>query len=129
MTENAEAGSREAREPDGHQVVCARGDLDWESAQDFAERIRCARGRRPALLIADLSGVTFADSSTLHTLFEAHRGLAAAGGRLVIAGPLDPVVQRLFDVSATAGYFHFAASAGEAVAGADVTKPRRGDRR
>ncbi|AUG75315.1 hypothetical protein CFP65_0343 [Kitasatospora sp. MMS16-BH015] len=108
MTETTDPNGHGARAADDHPSVLARGELDWENADEFARRIRAACGRSPRLLTVDLSAVTFADSSVLHTLFEAHRQLAATGGRLLIAGPLHPSVQRLFEVSATIGHFHFA---------------------
>ncbi len=104
-------------------LVRPRGELDWESAQEFAEQVGAAVERCPDLVIADFSDVTFADSSSLHTLFDAHRRLAAAGGRLVVAGPLSPGVQRLFEVSATTDYFHFAPTAGAAAAGGPAKSP------
>ncbi|MFD9687192.1 STAS domain-containing protein [Kitasatospora sp. NPDC059146] len=125
MTENDEVVVHGAHWP-GHRLVAAEGELEWESAQAFAEQVDRAVEGFSGLLVADLSRVEFADSSALHTLFEAHRSLAAGGGRLVIAGPLDPLVRRLFEVSSTTGYFAFAETVAEAVGGPEPTEPRAG---
>ncbi|MFE6751790.1 STAS domain-containing protein [Kitasatospora purpeofusca] len=123
MTENAELNSHGTGEWGSRLlVVRPRGELDWESAQEFAEQVGAVVERCPDLVIADLSEVTFADSSSLHTLFDAHRRLSAAGGRLVVAGPLSSGVRRLFEVSATTDYFHFAPNAEVAAAAGGPAK-------
>ncbi|MBM9508691.1 STAS domain-containing protein [Actinacidiphila acididurans] len=90
------------------RVVRAGAELDWEGSQEFARQVRDAVDSGGAGLVVDLSAVAFADSSALHVLLEAHRDLADGGGRLVLAGPLRPEVDRLFEVTMTAGHFEFA---------------------
>lgn len=90
------------------RVVRAGAELDWEGSQEFARQVRDAVGSGGACLVVDLSEVVFADSSALHVLLEAHRDLTEGGGRLVLAGPLHSEVDRLFEVTMTAGHFDFA---------------------
>ncbi|GAA2087727.1 hypothetical protein GCM10009759_09370 [Kitasatospora saccharophila] len=97
--------------PVGVETVRARGELDWEDAQDFVRRLAAALDRPPRLLVVDFAEVTFADSSVLQGLLEAHRRMAEAGGRLVLAGPLREPVRRLLDLASATGYLHIAADA------------------
>ncbi|MBK3560839.1 STAS domain-containing protein [Streptomyces sp. MBT56] len=53
----------------------------------------------------DLSGLEFADSSLLHLLLDSQRVHRARDARLVLAGALQPVVERLFTVTGTAAFF------------------------
>ncbi|QWQ45691.1 STAS domain-containing protein [Streptomyces sp. YPW6] len=53
----------------------------------------------------DLSGLEFADSSLLHLLLDAQRVHRARDARLVLAGALQPVVERLFAVTGTTAFF------------------------
>ncbi|MZG01180.1 STAS domain-containing protein [Streptomyces sp. SID5614] len=53
----------------------------------------------------DLSGLEFADSSLLHLLLDSQRVHRARDARLVLAGALQPVVERLFTVTGTDAFF------------------------
>ncbi|QKW17992.1 STAS domain-containing protein [Kitasatospora sp. NA04385] len=105
------------------ETVRARGELDWEDAQDFVQRLTAVLDRPPRLLVVDLADVTFADSSVLHGLLTAHRRMAEAGGRLVLAGPLREPVRRLLDLASATGYLHVAADAEAAARCAPVPAP------
>ncbi|WP_100838277.1 STAS domain-containing protein [Kitasatospora fiedleri] len=112
-------------DPADVETVRARGELDWEDAQEFVRRLTTALERPPRLLVVDLAEVTFADSSVLHGLLIAHGRMADAGGRLVLAGPLREPVRRLLDLSSATGYLHLAADAETAVrsaSGPNVTR-------
>ena len=58
----------------------------------------CILDPGPALLIVDLSRLTFKDSWALHTILEANRDLRAAGGALALANR-PPEVRRLLELS------------------------------
>ncbi|MBP0457310.1 STAS domain-containing protein [Streptomyces montanisoli] len=92
----------------GDRVVRATGSLDDENAYLLEEALDKADASSPPLVVADLSGLTFADSTVLHVLLRARGRCRASGGRLVIAGPLDGVVGRLFEVTGTREAFSFA---------------------
>jgi anti-sigma B factor antagonist len=82
-------------------VVRPIGDLDMATAQEFDDRLMAAaRDHRDGLLIVDLAGVDFLDSSGLRVLLTAARAAQADGGRLRLR-PGPPSVQRVFEVSGT----------------------------
>ncbi|MFF4319526.1 STAS domain-containing protein [Streptomyces sp. NPDC001568] len=84
---------------EGIPVVHLHGDLDDDSAPAAARALGEAARSGAGRTVVDLSGTCFADSSILHILLEAQRTHAAAGLTLVLAGPLQPVVRRLFEVT------------------------------
>ncbi|MFD9722734.1 STAS domain-containing protein [Streptomyces sp. NPDC059072] len=94
----------------GVAVVSLRGDIDEEQAPALNRALAATRASRPARTVVDLSGTRFADSSVLHALLEAQRAHRSAGAVLVLAGPLQTAVQRLFEVTGTASAFRMADS-------------------
>ncbi|MFJ5228539.1 STAS domain-containing protein [Kitasatospora sp. NPDC088391] len=121
MTDHVRSGS--GAEPEDVETLRAAGELDWEDGQEFVRRLSAAAERAPRLLVVDLAGVTFADSSVLHGLLLAHRRTADAGGRLVLAGPLREPVRRLLELSSAVGYLHLAPDTAAALA--DTPGPDR----
>ncbi|MEU5715330.1 STAS domain-containing protein [Streptomyces sp. NPDC020403] len=102
---------------DGVVLIRVRGTLDaWSGPSALVEALEGAVGTGGRLTVADLSGLTFADSTGLHVLLNAQRGHAEAGVGLVLAGPLRTEVRRLFEVSGTAGAFRFAETVDAALA-------------
>ena len=53
---------------------------------------------KPALLVVDLSRLSFMDSWALHTILAAARELRDAGGALVLAGPSE-AIRRVLELS------------------------------
>ncbi|NEB81911.1 STAS domain-containing protein [Streptomyces sp. SID14478] len=51
--------------------------------------------------LIDLSGLTFADSVLLNQLLTAHADHEAKGRPVLLAGPLNPAVGRLFEITGT----------------------------
>ncbi|TLQ42299.1 STAS domain-containing protein [Streptomyces marianii] len=92
---------------DGVRVVQAGGEFDADEAGTLAEALVTPFDGTALGVVADLSRVTFADSSFLHTLIEAHRCHTAAGVPFVLAQP-HPTVQRLLDLTDTARFFTIA---------------------
>ncbi|RAJ29829.1 anti-anti-sigma factor [Kitasatospora sp. SolWspMP-SS2h] len=102
--------------------VWARGQLDWDRGQDFAAALEAALCAGAGTVVVDVSGLEFADSSVLNALLAAHGRQRAAGGRLVLAGPLLPAVEGFFRITGVLDYFTFAEdlagdAAGDVVAG------------
>ncbi|WP_329459318.1 STAS domain-containing protein [Streptomyces sp. NBC_01497] len=95
----------------GSRIVRATGSLDDENASLLDDALEKADREDARLVVVDLSGVSFADSTVLHVLLRA-RGRSR---RLVIAGPLSAVVERLFDVTGTRSAFTFAATVQDAL--------------
>ncbi|MDF6020393.1 STAS domain-containing protein [Streptomyces sp. JH34] len=94
---------------DGAVLIRVRGTLDgWSAPSALVDALEEAAGSGGRLTVADLSRLEFADSTALHALLNAHRRHAGAGVALVLAGPLDTGVRRLFEVSGTLGAFTFA---------------------
>ncbi|MFJ4675438.1 MULTISPECIES: STAS domain-containing protein [unclassified Kitasatospora] len=91
-------------------VLHLSGDLDHDSERELAEAVDAAVTRSTGALVLDVSAVTFADSSALRTLVLTQQRTEAAGGALVLLGPLAPVVRRLLEITSTDGYFTVAES-------------------
>jgi stage II sporulation protein AA (anti-sigma F factor antagonist) len=80
---------------DGH-LVTVRGDVDLETAPQLAETLaQFASGT----IRVDIAAVTYLDSSGLNTLIAAHRYITRAGRRMIICGPLNPIVKQVFEIT------------------------------
>ncbi|WP_199528142.1 STAS domain-containing protein [Kitasatospora sp. SolWspMP-SS2h] len=90
----------------------ARGQLDWDRGQDFADRLEAALRAGAGTVVVNVSGLEFVDSSVLNTLLAAHGRQRAAGGALVLEGPLLPTVEGFFGITGVLGYFTFADASG-----------------
>ncbi|MEV7872411.1 STAS domain-containing protein [Streptomyces sp. NPDC088124] len=75
-------------------VLAPSGDLDMENIAPLATALTDVGGTDAGPVVVDLSRVTFADSTTVNVLLQAHGSL---GPRLRLARP-SAFVQRLFDV-------------------------------
>jgi len=91
--------------PGGVTVLALSGELDLAAAPAVRARVDEAAGDRAVVL--DLSGATFVDSSMLKELLRANAELARYDTPMVLAG-VPPVVERLLDLTRTAGLFAFA---------------------
>jgi anti-sigma B factor antagonist len=93
----------EAVERHGATVVMRlAGELDLYNAAEVGEALAQAGGSGTDLLVVDLTGVEFVDSTALGALVEARRGLVDT--QLVLAAPA-PEVRRALDVSGLATHF------------------------
>ncbi|WP_158585338.1 STAS domain-containing protein [Kitasatospora sp. SolWspMP-SS2h] len=106
-------------------VLHLSGDLDHDSERELAEAVDAAVTRSTGALVLDVSAVTFADSSALRTLVLTQQRTEAAGGVLVLLGPLAPVVRRLLEITSTDGYFTVAESLPQAREAAAAALLRR----
>jgi anti-sigma B factor antagonist len=95
MTVSAEqVGSRVAQ-------VVVRGDIDMASATRLEQALRDAMHQgepSTTLLLVDLSGVSFMDSSGLRVLARMAAEMAGNGHRLACTG-LSPAVERLLEIT------------------------------
>ena len=73
-------------------VVTAEGEIDIFTAPEFKERIARAIDAGREVVVVDLAGTTFIDSSSLGVLISAHRRLRQRDGRLIIACDVAPVL-------------------------------------
>jgi anti-sigma B factor antagonist len=70
------------------------GEIDSYTAPALAERL----ANEPRVLMVDLAGVTFIDSSGLRILVEAHRARIDSDASLTLRSP-SAAVQRLLEIS------------------------------
>ena len=83
---------------DGSAVLCVLGEVDIATAPLLWERLEPAILAGPEVLVLDLAGLTFIDSTGLTVLIRAHKRLRDAGSRLVVRNP-TVTVNRVLDVS------------------------------
>jgi anti-sigma B factor antagonist len=81
-------------------VVRIQGDLDMSNAEALGEALTKAGGAGDAV-VADLTGVTFMDSSALSALVASARALSAADTRLTL-GDRSSVVERVLEITGLA---------------------------
>ena len=87
----------------GGAVVQAAGELDLAQADSFSQELARAEENAPDVLVVDLRGITFMDSTGLRLLLAAMRRAEAAGRRFVVVRGQEQVrdlfrVARLDDV-------------------------------
>ncbi|MFF3095467.1 STAS domain-containing protein [Streptomyces cyaneofuscatus] len=79
------------RQERGALVLTVSGDLDIDSVPPLGRALETAAEDGSGPVVVDLSGVGFADSTTVNVLLQ---GQTALGGRLRLAAP-SPFVRRL----------------------------------
>ena len=96
----------ERRSADGRtQVIALRGELDVGTVNRFGAALgEAVQGRQGAVVVADLTQLTFMDSSGLAAMLGALRELSRVGGRLVVACA-NPTVLRVFQITRTDATF------------------------
>ena len=100
--------------PAGVVVLELAGELDVAAASVLRERFEAALARGSRGVVADMSQVTFADSSALRELLRADAGARAAGKRFVPAA-LPAVIERLLDLTRARELLDVAPSVAEAL--------------
>ncbi|OKK22065.1 hypothetical protein AMK16_02255 [Streptomyces sp. CB00455] len=86
---------------DGTRVIVCVGEFDITSTGPLREALEAAARDGVSRTVLDLVGLSFADSTLLNTLIQAHNRQ-----HLVLAGPLSPQLARLFEVTGTDAVFH-----------------------
>ena len=71
--------------PGRSQVLLVAGEIDRDSRAVLREAADQALREAPDLLVLDLAGVTFCDSSGLSLFVDLHRQRAAGNGRVALA--------------------------------------------
>ena len=97
---------------EGLAVVRVAGDFDLSTIDVFDEELEPSVSAD--LVVIELSGCTFLDSSGLRTLVRAQRRVAEAGGRLVLVAPSQPA-RRVLDIATLDRFIPVAATLEEAV--------------
>ncbi len=79
------------------------GDLDLASRHDVEQALRESVPADVATLVLDLTHVGFLDSSAVQMLFELHRDMERARGRLVLAMSPDALARRSIEIAGPSG--------------------------
>ncbi|MER6789457.1 STAS domain-containing protein [Streptomyces sp. NPDC000658] len=80
---------------DGVLVVTVEGEIDHDVKDVLSQALLFDDSAPPSRIVADLSGVTFMDSSGVNVFVTAHRRVSGAHGWLRIAGAQESVVRLL----------------------------------
>jgi anti-sigma B factor antagonist len=89
-----------SRGGDGHALVALRGELDLVDAASVAFALAMIADRDP-VIVADLAGLEFIDSSGVVALARGRRRARQAGGDLVLAAPRQRVTRVLAAIRLT----------------------------
>jgi anti-sigma B factor antagonist len=107
--------------PAGDQAIVAlRGELDVVDAASLAAALVAAVAREPVIIV-DLAGLEFIDSSGAAALVLVRKQARCAGGDLLLAGPQDQVL-RFLTVSGLADVFPVLASVENAARNAGYSR-------
>ena len=88
----------ETEDRDGRAHVVLRGELDLSTVSKVEDELEKIESSAPAVLVLDLSGLTFLDSTGLRCVVTADERARDGGRRLVIVRGPDPV-QRVFSIT------------------------------
>lgn len=77
-----------------HIVVALAGECDLAGRDDLTSALLGAVSRSPVVLV-DMAGLAFLDSSGLHGLIRAHRSALAAGGHVYVVNASGAVARLL----------------------------------
>jgi anti-anti-sigma factor len=85
----------EQRVVDGIRVVTVRGEIDHDVKDVLSNALLPPEGTLVPRIVADLSGVTFMDSSGINIFVSAHQRIAGTDGWLRIAAAQESVLRVL----------------------------------
>src|SRR5918999_840030 len=88
----------ESRAEGDRAIVTVRGDFDLQVAERVVAELAQVEQRAPALLVIDLSGLSFMDSSGMGVIAAAQARAVEAGRRIVFVRP-PYTVRRAFELS------------------------------
>jgi anti-sigma B factor antagonist len=83
---------------EGSVRIALEGELDFSSALTLDDGLRRADSGAPKMLVLDLSGLRFMDSTGLAVIANASRRMRRGGRRLVVACPTGGV-RRIFQLT------------------------------
>ena len=99
---------------DGVPVMVVHGEIDVATAPQLRERLQAMAEGNPKLVVADLSNVTFVDSTALGVLVGGAKRFRRGGGdlRLVVT---EPHIAKVFTITGLNDVFSIYSSAAGAV--------------
>ena len=81
--------------PEPYTLVQLTGEADITGSETLHSVLDAETRKRPALLVIEISGLVYMDSTALQAIVRANMALGRDGGRLVLAGPRDNVARVL----------------------------------
>lgn len=87
-----------SRTAPGHTVVTVGGSIDYHTTPQLLGHLMTKEMQRVPLVVLELSGVAFCDSSALGAFVEVFRRRAEAGLRFALAG-VQPEVRRVMELT------------------------------
>ncbi|MFI0240612.1 STAS domain-containing protein [Streptomyces sp. NPDC016845] len=84
-------------------VIALTGECDGDTGPALTAALTKALAGAPEIVVVDVAGLRFADSTLLHALLEAWRTQNDRQRRLVVRGPLSVGVRRLLTETGTLG--------------------------
>jgi anti-sigma B factor antagonist len=84
-------------------VIAPEGELDFARVGDFRAALSDAAREGAAVVVVDLSQVSFIDSSGLGAIVELHSRLRRGGRRLAVVAPSGSAPAVLFDLAGLRG--------------------------
>lgn len=85
--------------PDMPVVVTLPTEIDVKNAEEVCGQVRAAFRLGVTVVIADLTGTSFCDSSGVRHLLLAHQSASASGVRLRFAVPSGSPARRVFELT------------------------------
>jgi anti-anti-sigma factor len=102
--------------PDGVEKIALAGRMDVAGAQEIDGRFTFLTTTRPALIVVEISQVSFLASIGIRTLVSSAKTLARHGGRMVLANP-QPLVEEILKLACIDSLIPVYADVGAACAG------------
>lgn len=87
-------------------VISLAGELDLMYSERVEEQLRLSEAAEGRMIVLDLRGLTFIDSTGISVLLRAYLRAQEEGRRLVLL-PGPPFVQKVFSVSGMDRFFEF----------------------
>ena len=82
----------------GAPILSLAGELDIAGTEQLLAALETIEQDEPSLVVIDLSGVSFLDSSGLRAILVAHAAAGRAGRRLAVVRP-PATVYRVFEIA------------------------------
>ena len=82
---------------DGAIILSVQGEVDLANAASLRAELTSAIGTGTRLIVVDLTGLRYIDSSGINVLLDTHRAFAKDGCLMALA-VVPSVIQRIFDI-------------------------------